>query len=72
MGLVGRPFDSLTLEERFAHAGKWIALEIYTPQNLSLRRIEAAGASPSDCIRQLSERGQDARQFEFRLLPPPY
>jgi hypothetical protein len=69
---IGRSPDALTLEERLAFAGKRIALEIYTPQTLPLRRIEAIGDSFADCLRMLRERGLDPAHFEFRLLPPPY
>jgi hypothetical protein len=69
---VGRSPDSLSLEERFALAGKHVAYEIYTPETLPLRRIEAIGDSLLDCIRMLHERGLDPLQFEFDLLPRPF
>ena len=69
---VGRSPDALTLEERIAFAGKHIALEIYTPENLALRQIEAIGDSLEACARMLKERGLDPRKFEFTLLPRPY
>jgi hypothetical protein len=65
---TGRSPERLTLEERLALAGKYIALEIYTPENLALRRIEAIGDSLGDCIRALRERGLDPRRFEFTRL----
>ncbi len=69
---IGRSPERLTLEERLAFAGKCIALEIYTPQNLALRRIEAIGDSPVDCIRMLRARGLNPAAFEFSRLPAPY
>jgi hypothetical protein len=69
---VGRAPERLTLEERLALLGKYIALEIYMPDTLPLRRIEAIGDSPEECIRQLSERGLDARKFEITRLTAPY
>lgn len=69
---IGRSPDALTLEERLAFAGKYIALEIYTPENLALRRIEAIGDTLEVCIRMLKERGLDPRNFEFTRLAPPY
>lgn len=69
---IGRSPEQLTLEERQALAGKFIALEIYTPKTLPLRRIEAIGDSARECIRQLIERGLEPRQFEFTRLNPPY
>ena len=69
---LGRNPDRLTLEERNALAGKIIALEIYSPATLPLRRIEAIGDSIGACITMLQERGLDPRGFEFTPLPPPY
>jgi hypothetical protein len=69
---IGRSPDRLTLEERTRLAGKFIALEIYTPQTLPLRRIEAIGNSVDDCVRQLKSRGLDPRRFEYSRLTPPY
>ena len=69
---IGRSPERLTLEERHAWAGKTIALEIYSPQTIPLRRIEAIGDSVAACARQLKERGLDPTGFEFVLLEPPY
>jgi hypothetical protein len=52
--------------------GKFIALEIYTPEALPLRRIEAIGDSVEECVRQLTARGHDPAHFEFSRLAPPY
>ena len=69
---IGRAPERLTLEERLALTGKFIALEVYTPETLPLRRIEAIGDSIEDCVRQLTERGHDPMHFEFSRLEPPY
>ena len=69
---VGRSPDRLTLEQRIALAGKYIALEIYTPENLALRRIEAIGDSAADCMRMLQARGLDPKKFEFSRLTVPW
>ncbi len=69
---IGRSPDRLNLDERRALAGKYIALEIYTPEALPLRRIEAIGDSVDECIRQLASRGLDPLKFEFTRLTPPY
>lgn len=66
--LLGRCPEALRPKEAAALAGKWIALEIYTPQNLALRRIAAVGDSVEECIRQLAVRGLDPRRFEFSLF----
>ena len=80
---VGRAPEELSIPERFALAGKWIALELYVPPEvvqvdgrpemmLRLRRIRALGDSAEECIRQLRAAGQDPADFEFSLLKPPY
>ena len=69
---LGRNPDRLSLEERMALAGKYVAMEVYTPEALPLRRIEAIGDSIADCVRMLKERGLDPMQFEFTRLAWPY
>jgi hypothetical protein len=69
---IGRAPERLTLAERLALTGKFIALEIYTPEALPLRRIEAIGDSVDDCVAQLIQRGHDPARFEFSRLEPPY
>jgi len=70
--VIGRAPEALTLEERLALTGKLIALEIYSPATLPLRRIEAIGDSVDECIDQLTARGLDPINFEFSRLEPPY
>jgi len=69
---IGRSPDRLTLVERRALIGKCIALEIYTPRETPLRRIEALGDSFEECARELKARGLDPALFEFSFLEPPY
>ena len=69
---MGKPIDSLSAAERLALAGKWIALERYSPVTLAMRMIEAIGTSPAECVRQLSARGLDPRNFEFQPLRGPW
>jgi hypothetical protein len=69
---LGRNPDQLNLDERAALTGKYIALEIYTPDALPLRRIEAIGDSVEDCVKMLRSRGLDPRNFEFSRLAPAY
>ena len=69
---IGHSPEELTLEERLALSGKLIALEIYSPDTLPLRRIEAIGNSVAECLSQLSARGLDPSNFEFSRLLPPY
>jgi hypothetical protein len=70
--VIGRSPDRLTLPERIAVAGKYAAFEIYTPETLPFRRIEAIGDSVEECIRTLQSRGLDPRKFEFTRLPPAF
>ena len=53
---LGRNPDRLTPAERLALAGKFIALEIYSPEALPLRRIEAIGDTLAECLRNLKSR----------------
>jgi hypothetical protein len=69
---IGRSPERLSLEERFALAGKYVALEIYTPQAIPLRRIEAIGDSTGECVRELKARALDPQRFEFIRLTLPY
>jgi hypothetical protein len=68
--VIGRSPERLSLKESLALAGRWMALEIYTPATLPLRRIEALGDSADECIRQLRERGLDPRRFEYLPVKP--
>jgi hypothetical protein len=69
---IGRAPEKLKLAERIALAGKYVAFEIYTPETLPFRRIEAIGDSAEECVRMLKSRGLDPRKFEFNRLPPPF
>lgn len=69
---LGRSPDELSLEERLQLTGKYIAMEIYTPEALPMRRIEAIGDSLGECVRMLKARGLDPVLFEFTRLPAPY
>ena len=65
---IGRSPDSLSLAERLAFAGKHIALEIYTPENLALRRIEGIGDSLEECLRMLPDCGRIPCPFMRRTM----
>lgn len=69
---LGRSPEQLTLDERIELGGMHVALEVYTPEALPLRRIEAIGDSIDACVRMLTSRGLDPRKFEFTRLMPPY
>jgi hypothetical protein len=69
---LGKAPEALTLKQRMALAGKWIALELYTPETLPLKLIDAIGDSAADCIRQLEARGQNPRGYEFSVFPKAF
>jgi hypothetical protein len=69
---VGRAPDSLKPEEAIALAGLFAAFEIYSPETTPLRRIEAVGETPEDCIGELAARGLDPRRYEIARLKPPF
>ena len=66
--LLGRVPDQLSLTERRELAGKWIALEVYNPVTLPLRRIAAFGDSVTECLGQLRALGLDPTLFEFSQI----
>ena len=69
---VGKSLDGLPLSDRWNISGTWIATELYSPQRLPLRTIEAIGANARDCIRQLRERKRDPALFEYSPVSQPY
>ncbi len=69
---VGRPFEGLSLAEKWRLAGSWIAMERYTPERLPLRVMEAVAGSATGCIEQLKVRGLNPSRYEFRLMEQPY
>jgi hypothetical protein len=69
---IGRAPEQLSIAERAELAGKHVALEIYTPDALPLRRIEAIGDSVEECVRMLSARGLDPMRFEYNRITPAY
>ncbi len=68
---VGRAPDRLTLAERETVVGKVIAMEIYSPKNLALQRIEAMADSVEECVAQLRRRARDPLNYEFTRMNPP-
>jgi hypothetical protein len=66
--LVGFEIDGLDYQQRLALAGKYVALELYSPQTKPVRKIEAVSDSPSGRIRDLKARGLDPAQFEIESV----
>jgi hypothetical protein len=69
---IGRPLENLSLADRWKLSGKWVALEIYTPDTTPIRTIQALGDSAKDCVDQLSQRGLNPTAYEFFPLSQPY
>lgn len=69
---VGRPFEGLSLSERWRLSGAWIAIERYTPERLPLRVVEAVAPNAAGCIEQLRVRGLDPARYEFQAMEQPY
>ena len=69
---IGKSLDGLPLSDRWDISGAWIATELYSPQRLPLRTIEAIGANARECIRQLRERKRDPALFEYSPVSQPY
>jgi hypothetical protein len=69
---IGHSPDQLSIEDRTELTGKYVALEIYTPDALPLRRIEAIGDSTEQCVRMLQARGLDPLHFEYSRISPAY
>jgi hypothetical protein len=66
--VIGRSPDELSLDEVRELRGCWIALELYSPQTLPLRLIEAIGSSAADCVAQLRSKGLDPSSYEYSPL----
>lgn len=69
---MGRAPDQLSIEDRTELTGKYVAQEIYSPESLPLRRIEAIGDSLEDCMRMLKSRGLNPMEFEYTRITPAY
>lgn len=70
--LLGRHPDTLSIAERRQYAGRWIALEIYSPETLPVREIAAVGQTAADCAAQIHGRGLDPSKFEYTLIKPAF
>ncbi|HBY59912.1 MAG TPA: hypothetical protein DEH78_08815 [Solibacterales bacterium] len=70
--LLGRAPEQLSLDERRAFAGWWVALELYSPATLPERTIAAAAPGAAACLKRLHDRGRDPRKFELTVIQPPF
>jgi hypothetical protein len=69
---IGKPVDGLSLKDRWAITGSWIATKLYSPQTLPLRIMEAVGPTAAACLKQLQQRGLDPTDYHYELLAAPY
>ncbi len=69
---AGRSPDRLTLDEREALVGYYMARQIYSPKNLALQRIETVAESVAACVENLKRAGKDPLEYEFVRFNPPY
>jgi hypothetical protein len=70
--LTGREPERLSILERQALSGMWVAVELYSPETLPLRRIAAVGKTTGECMDALARRGLDPRKFEYSVVDPAY
>ena len=70
--LIGNAPDRLDLATREATVGMVIAMQIYSPANLALQRIQAIGDTVQECVAQLKDQGLDPLDYEFSRLNPPF
>jgi hypothetical protein len=70
--LIGLYPERLSLEQATALAGYVVALEVYTPETVPVRRIEGIGETAEECMAALAARGLDPRRFEYVMLKAPY
>jgi hypothetical protein len=67
--LIGVAPERLDLQQRKLIAGKWIALELYSPKTLPLRVIAAVADSSEACAQAIHAQGKDPCQFEYVWQP---
>jgi hypothetical protein len=69
---AGRSHDRLTLDERAALVGYYMARQVYSPKNLALQRIETVGESVGACVENLKRAGKNPLDYEFTRFNPAY
>jgi hypothetical protein len=65
MNWIGLEPERLTLAQRLELKGAWIALPLYDPKTLPLRRIAAFGTNVEACVRDAIARGLDPAAHEY-------
>lgn len=68
---IGHAPEELPLPLRESLTGKWVAFELYDPQRLPLRKIEAVGESAGECFAALRAAGKEITHYEVVCLAAP-
>lgn len=68
---LGHAPEELPLALREALTGKWVALELYDPKRLPLRKIEAVGGNAAECFAALRAAGKEVTHYEVVRLAAP-
>jgi hypothetical protein len=66
---LGHAPEELSLPLRESLTGYWVALELYDPHRLPLRKILAIADKPATCLAQLEAKGLDLSHYEVVRLP---
>ncbi len=70
--VIGKSIDALPLKVRWTLTGRWMAVELYSPERLPLRILAAVGDDARDCVAQLRANGVDPALYHFELITEPY
>lgn len=65
---LGHAPEELSLPLREQLIGHWIALELYDPHRLPLRKIAAIAETPAQCFAALQAQGRDVAHYEVVRL----
>jgi hypothetical protein len=69
---IGQSLDGLSLTERTKLTGRWVAEELYSPERLPLRKIEAVGTDVRACVDALRRRGLNPARYYYHAVEAPY
>ncbi len=66
--LIGRAPEEILARERAEANGLWVALELYDPVRLPLRKIAAVGRNAREALKALEARGEAVGRYEVVRL----
>ena len=69
---LGHAPEELSPALRTLVAGQWVALELYDPHRLPLRKIAAIGDSAAACFASLRAQGRNPAHFEAIEMHGPF